>query len=34
MKPLFTQELLKKIQEENSKNWDKFWQENQEKGSK
>jgi hypothetical protein len=28
MKPLFTQKLLKEIQKDNAKNWEKFWQEN------
>jgi tRNA A37 threonylcarbamoyladenosine synthetase subunit TsaC/SUA5/YrdC len=27
-KPLFTQELLKEIQEENAENWQKFWEGN------
>jgi len=26
MKPLFTQEILKEIQEANAENWRKFWE--------
>ena len=31
MKPLFTQEILKEIQEANAQNWAKFWEANNKK---
>ncbi len=31
MKELFTQELLKEIQEANKENWEKFWEANSNK---
>lgn len=34
MKPLFTQELLKKIQEEKAQEWREFWQANEKKEGK
>jgi hypothetical protein len=33
-KPLFTQELLEKIQKEKAAFWDKFWQVNERKEAK
>jgi len=34
MKPLFTQELLKKIQEEQRELWEAFWEANSKKEGK
>lgn len=31
MKPLFTEEILKEIQEENAENWARFWEVNSKK---
>jgi hypothetical protein len=33
-KPLFTQKILKEIQEANAEKWREFWQANESKGAK